>query len=35
MEQDAFDLVRLYGLFLLVNALPIFIGIIAVIREQP
>ena len=34
MEQDAFDLVRLYGIFLLINALPIMIGIIAVIRER-
>lgn len=34
MDQDAFDLVRLYGVFLLINALPIFIGIFAALRER-
>jgi hypothetical protein len=34
MRQDAFDLIRLFGGFLFVMALPIVIGLIAVLRER-
>ena len=34
MEQNAFDLLLLFGGFLAVMALPIFIGLIAVLRER-
>ena len=35
MEQNAFDLLVLFGAFLAVMFLPIAIGIVAVIREKP
>ncbi len=35
MEQNATDLLMLFGAFVLVMSLPIWIGIIAVIRAKP
>jgi hypothetical protein len=34
MEQDAFDLVKLFGVFLFVMGLPIVFGLIAVMMER-
>jgi hypothetical protein len=35
MEQNALDLLWLFAAFLAVMSLPIWIGIVAVIREKP
>ena len=34
MQQDAFDLLVLFGGFLGVMSLPVFIGIVAVLRDD-
>ena len=34
MEQDAFDLLILFGVFVGVMSLPIWIGIVAILRDD-